>query len=405
VELATAASAKTTSAATGASRAPAGLLQRKCACGGTPGPSGACEGCRRKRLGLQPMLRVGLRDDACEREADQVADRLVRAGNGSAGAFARSPGARLVQRSAGNAELAAAPDIVHQVLETSGRPLDSSTRSSMEEHFGHDFGRVRVHTDARAMHSAMAVDARAYTMGPHIVFAEGEYAPATASGRWLLAHELTHVVQQGGEMRMESSGAGTVGTRETERGSTAVAAPDPFEPVARTTSGGRLQRAAPLLAAPAAACVIGALIGLGLDLAIQSVGHMVREKTWRFWEMAVDTCSTVISAVLGCFGGIASKLWLDPLLATHLGPRLGGFGLPLVGKVLLWVAQKTAMGVPKAVLAKLVKLGCVTPEQAAAIAANTASTPELEKPDPSIHRQDNLRPRYPVVIPLSGSTR
>lgn len=69
----------------------------------------------------------------------------------------------------------------------------------MESYFGHDFGGTRVHTDSRAATSARAVDARAYTVGDQIVFAEGQYAPESSAGRALLAHELTHVVQQRGQ--------------------------------------------------------------------------------------------------------------------------------------------------------------------------------------------------------------
>ena len=68
----------------------------------------------------------------------------------------------------------------------------------MESQFGYDFSRVRIHADAAAAESALAVNALAYTVGRDIVFAAGRYAPATPAGRGLLAHELTHVVQQGG---------------------------------------------------------------------------------------------------------------------------------------------------------------------------------------------------------------
>jgi hypothetical protein len=68
----------------------------------------------------------------------------------------------------------------------------------MESRFGHDFSRVRVHDDTRAAESASAVAARAYTVGEHMVFGAGMYAPGSADGRRLLAHELTHVVQQSG---------------------------------------------------------------------------------------------------------------------------------------------------------------------------------------------------------------
>ncbi|MGB9177989.1 MAG: DUF4157 domain-containing protein [Pyrinomonadaceae bacterium] len=89
-----------------------------------------------------------------------------------------------------------APPIVHKVLSTPGQPLDMGTRAFMEPRFGHDFSRVRVHTDARAVESADALHARAYTLGAEIVFGQGEYLPATEQGRGLLAHELAHVAQQ-----------------------------------------------------------------------------------------------------------------------------------------------------------------------------------------------------------------
>src|SRR5438105_8788104 len=77
-----------------------------------------------------------------------------------------------------------------------GRPLDPTTRAEMENGFGHDFGHVRVHTDARAAESARSVNALAYTSGRDVVFGAAQYAPESADGRRLLAHELTHVVQQ-----------------------------------------------------------------------------------------------------------------------------------------------------------------------------------------------------------------
>jgi len=79
-----------------------------------------------------------------------------------------------------------------------GQPLDAETRSFFEPRFGHSFTHVRVHTDTQAAESAAAVHALAYTVGGNIVFAAGRYAPGSQSGRRLLAHELTHVVQQGG---------------------------------------------------------------------------------------------------------------------------------------------------------------------------------------------------------------
>src|SRR5207244_11233244 len=84
----------------------------------------------------------------------------------------------------------------HEVLNSPGQPLDESTRAFMEPRFGHDFSRVRVHTDSQAAESARAVNALAYTVGPDIVLGADQYKPGTLAGRRLLAHELTHVLQQ-----------------------------------------------------------------------------------------------------------------------------------------------------------------------------------------------------------------
>jgi hypothetical protein len=79
-----------------------------------------------------------------------------------------------------------------------GSPLGTALRSQMEGRFGHDFSRVRIHTDARADESAQAVQARAFTVGNDIVFRAGQFNPQSTDSQHLLAHELTHVVQQEG---------------------------------------------------------------------------------------------------------------------------------------------------------------------------------------------------------------
>ena len=107
-------------------------------------------------------------------------------------------GDRLQRRSTNGAGPTAAPPIVHEVLNSPGHTLDMTTRGLMESRFGHDFSRVRVHTDAKAEASAWAVNARAYTFGMNVVFGAGQYAPQTMRGQRLLTHELMHVVQQGG---------------------------------------------------------------------------------------------------------------------------------------------------------------------------------------------------------------
>jgi hypothetical protein len=81
-------------------------------------------------------------------------------------------------------------------LRGGGQPLPESTRAFFEPRFGRDFSQVRVHTDAQAAESARAVNARAFTLGRNVVFSAGEYSPQTNEGRRLLAHELTHTIQQ-----------------------------------------------------------------------------------------------------------------------------------------------------------------------------------------------------------------
>jgi hypothetical protein len=88
------------------------------------------------------------------------------------------------------------PPVVNAVLRSPGQPLDAETRAFMEPRFRRDFSGVRVHTDAQAAESALAVDALAYMVGRDVVFSAGRYAPGTTEGRRLLAHELAHVVQQ-----------------------------------------------------------------------------------------------------------------------------------------------------------------------------------------------------------------
>ena len=82
-----------------------------------------------------------------------------------------------------------------------GRPLDKAVQGSMEQAFGTDFSQVRIHTGAQADSLNRSLSARAFTTGQDIFFKEGNYNPGSSAGRELLAHELTHVVQQGEDIR------------------------------------------------------------------------------------------------------------------------------------------------------------------------------------------------------------
>lgn len=103
----------------------------------------------------------------------------------------------LLQRRASSSEATSeVPPIVHEVLRSPGQPLDPATLAFMEPRFGHDFSEVRVHTDSTATKSARAVNALAYTVGQDIVFGEGQYPSRSSGGLGVLAHELTHTIQQ-----------------------------------------------------------------------------------------------------------------------------------------------------------------------------------------------------------------
>jgi hypothetical protein len=82
-------------------------------------------------------------------------------------------------------------------IRSGGQPLPESVRSFFEPRFGHDFSKVRIHSDAQTAETALSVNARAFTIGRDVVFGAGQYTPGTPDGNRLLAHELTHAVQQG----------------------------------------------------------------------------------------------------------------------------------------------------------------------------------------------------------------
>jgi hypothetical protein len=162
-------------------------------------------------------LALGEPGDAAEREADRIADRIMRmpdptlirrsacaCGGGCPACGATSDAGRplRIERSpgagaAGGAAIAQdLTTVVARGTRGGGQALDPDTRAFMEARFGHDFGHVRVHADGAAAESARAISAAAYTVGPDIVFDADGYAPRTDQGRRTLAHELAHVVQQ-----------------------------------------------------------------------------------------------------------------------------------------------------------------------------------------------------------------
>ncbi|ABF40145.1 hypothetical protein Acid345_1142 [Candidatus Koribacter versatilis Ellin345] len=172
-------------------------------------------------LPIQAKLDVGEVDDPLEAEADRTADAVMKS---PSPAPPTSPAAHSSEQkkcecggtcekcrgqqqpepvklqrkpaAAGSLRLAAAPPIVHEVLRSAGQPLDPQTRSFFEPRFGYDFSRIRVHRDAQAAESAEALHAKAYTVGRDIVFSGRAPSSDGPEARTLMAHELTHVVQQ-----------------------------------------------------------------------------------------------------------------------------------------------------------------------------------------------------------------
>ena len=145
--------------------------------------------------GIQAKLSVGQPGDIYEQEADRVADAVMR--------MPEPIGIRHVEEIIQNKQqsdhdIEVAPDVEARInlLRGGGQPLPYSVRTLFEPRFGYDFRQVRVHTDARAAETARAVNARAYTLGHDVVFGAGQYETGTAEGQRLIAHELTHVVQQ-----------------------------------------------------------------------------------------------------------------------------------------------------------------------------------------------------------------
>jgi hypothetical protein len=228
-----------------------GTLQRKCVCGGAPGVDGECAACRKNWVQRQPERRVETTGvptivhdvsrssdrvldpatrafmvprfghdfsripthsiaggaiqtklamnkpgDQYEQDADRVADQVLTAPIHSAVSRAPLRIQRYAEQATEDAETAS--DSVDRVLASFGRSLAPALRQDMEQRFGHDFSQVRVHFGAAAEQSARDVNANAYTVGHNIVFGADRFVPETHGGRRLLAHELTHVVQQSG---------------------------------------------------------------------------------------------------------------------------------------------------------------------------------------------------------------
>ncbi len=177
---------------------------------------------------IQTKLTIGRPDDPLEHEADAVADRVILGRSaGSAGGDetrpAQSNGRAALARkeqSSGRAPDSAAPSVEARLASSKGggTPLASETREHMEQGIGADFDSVRIHTDSEAADLSRSLGAKAFTHGGDIYFGAGNYAPGSTEGQHLLAHELTHTVQQGaaplGETPIQAKPSPTVNETE-----------------------------------------------------------------------------------------------------------------------------------------------------------------------------------------------
>jgi hypothetical protein len=157
---------------------------------------------------LQTKLQVDEPGDLYEQEADRVAAQVTAKPQKTAVSGAPSDIQRLAGQPSGQAE--SAPASVDQALASPGWPLEPALRQDMEQRFGYDFSGIRVHAGGADEQSAQDVNANAYTVGYNIIFGAGQFAPGTHQGRRLLAHELSHVVQQGGGSRKTSEAPSTL---------------------------------------------------------------------------------------------------------------------------------------------------------------------------------------------------
>lgn len=233
----------------------------RCACGGS------CPRCTASAIS-ESSLPMNAPDDKYEREADRVAKQVMRMSdphsppvsqqmpNGARShiqrkcscasshfgetcpqcAIEKNPKLKSVNTEGRTS--AHAPQTVHDVLNSSGEPLDAGSRSFMEPRFGQDFGGVRVHHDLSAAAVAASINARAFTVGRHIGFGSGEYAPNTISGRSLLSHELAHVVQQ-------NDSSPKVARKTPSRSHPSPRVPAPEAPTAPATDTGSAHRCGP----------------------------------------------------------------------------------------------------------------------------------------------------------------
>ncbi len=162
-----------------------------------------------KQMSLQCKLSIGSVNEPLETEADSMADKVMRmpepafvqrkCANCEEEEVRRKPLASFIQKKGNDSGMIASDTVTQQINSSRGRGsrMDGGTQSFMESRFGTDFSGVSIHTSSEAVQMSRELNAKAFTVGNDVYFNEGQYNPGTAEGKHLLAHELTHTVQQG----------------------------------------------------------------------------------------------------------------------------------------------------------------------------------------------------------------
>jgi hypothetical protein len=184
---------------------------------------------------MQRKIAVGQVDDPLEYEADRVAEQVIGMPAPQPPIAAAAPHiSRLCAVS--DAGVGAAPEVANEAIGSPGRPLDAPARTFFEPRFGRDLSGVSIHADDEAAGAADALGALAYTVGAHIFFGRGQYQPSSPAGRHLMAHELTHSIQQSG---LPPTSA--IAQRQPLPGQTQRPAPSPCDQIIRAMTSEALR--------------------------------------------------------------------------------------------------------------------------------------------------------------------
>ena len=272
-------------------------------------------------LSQQQVLSSGSSAGLLEQEAEQNAAELT--GTSAAPASGGAPAPQFSMPS------------VREALRSGGQPLSPAVRARLEPRFGHDFSRVRVHTDAGAAESAQAIDALAYTVGGDIVFRAGQYRPDSGAGMRILAHELTHVVQQGA----------------------APTGPASVAPVARVShavAGASIQRAPaePATASPGPAAAATAVAATPPQTRLPFKGKVPGDRGG--WDATaildaskIDPASTIGKAIAA---GPDSVLPINKQLGDQVEQALSAQGISTLLEVMLALAWRETRRVSVAII-------------------------------------------------------